>query len=75
MLKILSSLFTLFQKFAEIFQQERLLRAGRAEAIAEQTKETVDAINKASEARDDVRSAVADVVSTDGLPDDGFRRD
>ena len=75
MLKLLSSLLAIFQKFAEIFQQERLLRAGRAEAIAQQTKETIDAINQANQARDDVRSSTADVISTDGLPDDGFRRD
>jgi hypothetical protein len=75
MLMILSNFFALLRKLAEIFQQTRLLNAGRAEAIAEQTKETTDAILKANEVRDSVHAANAGVVSTDGLPDDGFRRD
>lgn len=75
MLKFLSSLFAIFQKVAELFQQQRLLNAGRAEAIAEQTKETVDAISKADQVRDDVRRDLSGIVTTDSLPDDGFRRD
>lgn len=75
MVKFLTALFALFNKVAELFQQERLMRAGKAEAIAEQAKETADVTHKATIARDDVRRATADVVSTDGLPDDGFRRD
>ena len=75
MLKFLSSLFAVFHKVAELFQQERLIRAGRAEVIAEQAKETADVVHKADQVRDDVRDDLRDIVSTDGLPDDGFRRD
>ena len=75
MIKLFSSLLALFNKVAELFQQQRLIEAGKAEAVAEQTKETVDVIRKAELARDDVRRDVDAVASTDGLPDDGFRRD
>lgn len=75
MLSLLSNLLKVILKFASIFQQTRQAQAGKAEVIAQQAKETADAIQKAEQARADVRASTDSIVSTDGLPDDGFRRD
>ena len=74
-LNLLSGLFGLFGKIAELFQQRQLIDAGKAEAKADQLQEVVDEIAEASAVRADVARANAGVDVTSSLPDDGFRRD
>jgi len=74
-LKLLTGIFGLFGKIAELIQQRQLINAGKAEAKADQLQEVVNEIAEASTVRADTARANAGIDVTSELPDDGFRRD
>lgn len=71
-LALLKLLLTITDKLFGYIQQENLMNAGEARAIATQMEELNDRVKKALEARDTVARDAADGKLHD---DDGYRQD
>ena len=68
----------LFKAISGIFgwlQQNQLLKAGEAVAVAKQLEKNNHDIEVALHAREDARARNSSVPVSDSLPDDGFLRD
>ena len=72
---LFSGLFKFLGGLFSFLQQNQLVTAGQDKEIAKNSQAEVEAIEDGIKARDEARAANAAIPSTDGLPDDGFRRD
>ena len=73
-----SFLSALFKALSGIFgwlQQNQLIKAGEAGAVAKQLEKNNHDVEVAIQAREETRARSAAVPVSDSLPDDGFRRD
>lgn len=71
----IKSLLSLLSAVADMFRQRQMLDAGRAIEEAKDATTELDAVTRGTAARDATAHADRNVDTTDGLPDDGFRRD
>jgi hypothetical protein len=72
MLTFLKSIFSFLGGIATWLNNKQLIDAGKATNEAAVLRETTKDITDAIKARDDMHAIV---ISSDSVPDDGFRRD
>lgn len=75
MLSLFKGLLSLFNAVAEMFSRKQMMDAGAAINEVKNVQAEVTDMARAVEVRAAVRAADIHTDSTDGLPDDGFRRD